>query len=106
MMKISSVHTRNTRYQNQLNRFGKFYWLIYIIKFFGIVFQSISIPELSVLSGMSARERNRARRKAKMAARKNTREKEQEDPWYIHVHSGVETASHTGLCSIHIVNIE
>lgn len=42
--------------------------------------QSISIPELSVLSGMSARERNRARRKAKMAARKNTREKEQEDP--------------------------
>ena len=32
---------------------------------------------------MSARERNRARRKAKMAARKNTREKEQEDPWYV-----------------------
>ena len=53
---------------------------------------------------MSARERNRARRKAKMAARKNTREKEQEDPWYIH--SGVETASHTGLCPIHnIVNV-
>lgn len=37
--------------------------------------------ELSVLSGLSARERNRAKRKVKMASRKINREKEKTADW-------------------------
>lgn len=46
--------------------------------FLSLQFQIEDIHELSALKGLSARERNRAKRKAKMASRKSEKEKANE----------------------------
>ncbi len=56
-----------------------------------------------MLSGMSARERNRAKRKARMAARKSNRDKEDDNDrydnhmpvtWYVQSHDSHMTCIH------------